>query len=80
MSVEFDHTLSSHHANSNFSVPSKTSLPFHAAMEQMSKHSSTYLAVGFTVNPLWSPSCALRHSNPRYVTAVTKMVLTVVIS
>ena len=34
----------------------------------MSKHSSTYLAVGFTVNPLRSPSCTLRYSNPRQVT------------
>ena len=31
----------------------------------MSKHSSTYLAVGFTVNPLRSPSCTLRYSNLR---------------
>ena len=31
----------------------------------MSKHSSTYLAVDFTVNPRRSPLCTLRYSNHR---------------
>ena len=44
----------------------------------MSKHSSTYLAVGFTVNPLRSPSWTLRYSKPRYVAAITRTVLTIV--
>ena len=35
MSVELDHTLLSHHADSNFSVPSKaSSLPLRIAVEQ----------------------------------------------
>ena len=65
MSVELGHTLSSHHADLSSSVLSKaSSLPLCSA-GTMSKHSSTFLAVGFTVNPLRSPSCTLRSRIPR---------------